>query len=455
MRLSSLAVSVVLCLAAGCGGNKSKDNPSKPEPQPGPSPSATAEQAQPKPPAAEAAPSAAAPSATPDALPNGLLLAYAQFETEGGKVLPKPGPARLEILTRKGGKWEVQVLQDPDSNVFHKVMAYELPGAGKGLLSLGGMEAAVKHWRPKDGKLTATTLWTEKFGGKWNRMRDAEVADVYGDGKPTIVVATHDQGVVAALKPDSKGGVDVVKLGAKPNTFVHEIEIGDIDGDQVLEVYATPSEPNKLDGGEQHGEVWRFIPKTGKGPEIAADLGNRHAKEIYVGDVDGDGADELYVAVEALTTGKGASLRLKEPVEIRRYDKDTPADAGQVVATLPDRLCRFLTVGDVDGDGKKEMIAAAYRSGLWLLRPPATEGGKWSVDNIDRESSGFEHSSVLADLDADGKDELYVAADEQGELRRYVWQDGKHTRETIHSRELPGQMLTWNIMPVPTALLGP
>ena len=31
---------------------------------------------------------------------------------------------------------------------------------------------------------------------------------------------------------------------------------------------------------------------------MVADLGDRHAKEILVGDVDGDGTDELYVSVE-------------------------------------------------------------------------------------------------------------------------------------------------------------
>ena len=35
------------------------------------------------------------------------------------------------------------------------------------------------------------------------------------------------------------------------------------------------------------GKVVRYVPKHRSGPEVVADLGNRHAKEIYVGDVDG------------------------------------------------------------------------------------------------------------------------------------------------------------------------
>jgi hypothetical protein len=284
-------------------------------------------------------------------------------------------------------------------------------------------------------------------------MRDAEIADLYADGTPAIAVATHDQGVVAVLRQRAnKWKVD--RIDEEADTFVHEIEIGDLDKDGTLEVYATPSEPNKLDAEAQRGKVVRYVPKNGQGPTIVADLGQRHAKEIYVGDVDGDGTDELYVAVEALTTGRGSSLEIVEPVEIRRYDSGTAPDAKVIIATIPDRLCRFLTVGDVDGDGRKEMVAASFSKGLWLLRPGKDPKSEWGVESIDRDSGGFEHAALLTDLDGDGTDELYVAADAQGELRRYTWLRGRPKREMILKRDIPMSRMTWNIMPVPVEALG-
>lgn len=388
-----------------------------------------------------------------DSLPNGLLLSYSQFQVVDGKATAKPGPARLDILTREGGDWKSETVEDPQSNVFHKAMLLTPRGQAPGLLTLGGSGAKVKLWRRNKGKLSASTLWQAEFGGKFNRMRDAEVADLYGDGTPAIAVATHDQGVVAVLRQRaSKWKVE--RIDQKKDTFVHEIEIGDLDKDGALEVYATPSEPNKLDAEAQHGEVVRYVPKKGQGPTIVADLGKRHAKEIYVGDVDGDGTDELYVAVEGLTKGRGSSLEIVEPVEIRRYDADTPADAKVIIATIPDRLCRFLTAGDVDGDGKKEMVAASFSKGLWLLRPGKDPKSEWGVESIDRDSGGFEHASLLTDLDGDGTDELYVAADVQGELRRYVWVRGRAKREVIAKREIPMSRMTWNIMSVPLSALG-
>ena len=246
----------------------------------------------------------------------------------------------------------------------------------------------------------------------------------------------------------------VERLWSRPNTFVHEIEIGDLDGNGIPEIYATPSDPNDLDGGDQRGQVMRFSPRGGDTGTVVADLGNRHAKEIWVGDVDGDGRDELYVAVEGLTRGSGAALEIVEPVEIRRYDHDTPPTGGVVVARIAnERLTRFLTVGDIDGDGRREMVAATFRNGLWLLRPGRDPRSEWSVESIDRESSGFEHTALMADLDGDGTDELYVAADEQGELRRYAWVRGRARREVIHRRELPRSMMTWNLMTFPAAML--
>ena len=70
------------------------------------------------------APEAAAdPTAVPDNLPNGLLIGYSPF-TRGGASngFTQPAPARLEMLTRHDGEWNVETIIDTDSNVFHKAI---------------------------------------------------------------------------------------------------------------------------------------------------------------------------------------------------------------------------------------------------------------------------------------------------------------------------------------------
>jgi|GEM_PF-247517 hypothetical protein len=451
-----LATVLLLALASACsdestgaGGTTATTEPPTTEPP-------TTE-----PPTADPAGGAAAPASTPDALPNGLLVAASQFVVENGRATATPGPARLDLIWREGGEWRVETLEDATSNVFHKAMVYDPPGEGPpGILTLGGMAAEVNLWRRNAaGEFEAEEVWAANFGGRWNRMRDCEIAPLFGAAPgpggvvgDALAIATHDQGVVAVASPATAGGFRISELDRRPNTFVHEIEIGDLNGDGTLEIYATPSDPNDLSGTtEQHGEVVRYVVRPDGTAErtVVADLGSRHAKEILVDDVDGDGRDELYVAVEALTRGEGAALEIVEPVEIRRFDEGTPPGGRVVIATLRDRLTRFLTAGDVDGDGRREMIVAAFRSGLWLLRPGRDARGEWSSENIERESSGFEHAALLADLDGDRTDELYVAADEQLELRRYVWVNGRPRREVIRTLGVARSLMTWNLMPFP------
>jgi hypothetical protein len=407
-----------------------------------------------KAPAAPAAPAAAAKPATPDALPNGIVLALAQFveevDAEGEKKFV-PGPARLEFIYREGGTWKTSELEDSDSNVFHKAMVYD-PGDGPRLLTLGGTRAVLKTWELTDSGPSATVLWEKDFGGQFSRMRDAEIGDFKGDGTVSIAVATHDKGVVALVHP-SGDGYEVEEIDEKEEIFVHEIEVGDLNGDGVLEVYATPSEKNRLDGRPQTGEVVRYVPGAGGERTVIDSLGGRHAKEILVADVDGDGTDELYVSVEGEIEGEGGSKRIKTPVEIRRYEADTPANEGVVIAVIKDSLSRFLTTGDVDGDGKDEMIAAAFSSGLWMLRPGADPNAKWKAELIDRDSAGFEHASILTDLDGDGGVELYVASDRHKEVRRYVWNGRRMEREVIYKRPDDRPIFTWNLMPVPMELI--
>ncbi|HEX9636458.1 MAG TPA: VCBS repeat-containing protein, partial [Acidobacteriota bacterium] len=63
------------------------------------------------------------------------------------------------------------------------------------------------------------------------------------------------------------------------------------------------------------------------------------------------------------------------------------------------------------------------------------------------------HASLVTDLDGDGTAELYVASDDQGVVRRYVWNGVALERSTIFERKVPRSVLTWNIMPVPAELL--
>ena len=146
-------------------------------------------------------------------------------------------------------------------------------------------------------------------------------------------------------------------------------------------------------------------------------------------------------------------------MEIRRYDADTPARRRAVViATLNDRLTRFLTAGDVDGDGKAgDGGGQPSAAGLWLLRPGEDPRAELpGAGDADRQATPPASStpSILTDLDGDGVDELYVASDRHKEVRRYVpGTAAEFEREVIYKRPDKRPIFTWNLMPVPMSLV--
>lgn len=364
-----------------------------------------------------------------------ILLAQAQFEQtideKTGKPKTETLPARLVILQKSGDQWKREVLQDPESNVFHKAVIFKDPAAAgqpTGILTIAANAATVKLWHRTSDGWSADTLWETTFGGKQNRLRDFEIGDVTGDGDPDIAIATHDQGVVAVLSR-SGDGWQATELDRKKKTFVHEIELGDLDGDGVREIYATPSRPNKFDGTPQPGEIVVYRHTSGGFERgVVEEFPLRHVKEILITDIDGSGRPVLLASVEAELGRRADAPPEASQTLIKRYRLEAGQFVGETVCTLPDSLCRFLNAGDVDGDGKAELIASTHKRGIWLARPGPD---KWDVKLIDHDSSGFEHATALADLDGDGVQEIYVAADDQKQLRRYHWTGSDWQREAI------------------------
>lgn len=393
----------------------------------------------PKPPPAPVVPPPPPPKEPPKEPVPTLLLVQAQFIGEPSK----PGPARLTLYRTDGTDWFPEVIEDPDSNVFHKAMTWR-----DGILTIGAMGAKVKHWKRESGTWKATVLWERSWGGRFDRMRDIEVGDVDGDGKEELVIATHDQGVVAVGDENEDGTWTFQEFDQEPDRFVHEIEIGDVDGDKVLEFYATPSDRNKASGVSQPGAVARYDFKGGTYKRtLVASWENTHAKEILVTDLDGDGVSELYVAKEAHTekVEGGNKPKIVEPAQIVKLVPGGKAWKEEVVAALDgEKQCRFLQASDADNDGVKDLVASGMETGLWHIE--ASDSG-FQKTLITADSGGYEHATLVTDLDGDGKNEVYAVSesDKLRALQRFTW-DGA-AWQTTKIDDIPKKRITWNVMP--------
>ncbi|MEQ1506312.1 MAG: VCBS repeat-containing protein [Myxococcota bacterium] len=400
----------------------------------------------PKPQPVEALDPAPAPAPAPKVAPAGplptLIMVQAQF-VNGPDGRPKPGPARMTLYRTDGTDWFPEVIEDPDSNVFHKGIPWR-----DGILTIGAMKAMIKHWKKEGETWKATTLWEKSWGGKFDRFRDVELGDVDGDGKDEMVLATHDMGVVAVGDEAEDGTWSFAEFDRTNDTFVHEVEIGDVDGDKKLEFYVTPSERNRASGASQPGGVARYdFVSEGKYKRTqVVQWTESHAKEILVTDLDGDGVDELYAAKEGhVEKGeKGAKATLVDPAKIIRLSPDGAKWTESVAVVLPnEKQCRFLVSGDLNGDGKKDLVAAGMETGLWLLQ--RKDDGTFDATSIDTGSGGFEHATDVSDLDGDGKLEIYAASEKAGarELRKYQW-DGAGWKKTKID-DIADQRITWSL----------
>lgn len=445
----SFAVALMTGVIIAACSRDSSERDAAAQRTPATAPNAIAQPADAVPPSADrgTAPSAApqtgaqgAPQRPPkrDALGGGkfptLLVAQAQFDEilqADGTKKPVPGYAKLLIVRKTNEGWRTATLEDPDSNAFHKAMP-----VGDSILTIGANQAMLKLWFFGNDTWSQDIKWNPKFGGKFDRLRDIEQGDVDGDRMPEFVIATHDQGVIAVVHPDQNWKVD--QIDAQPNTFVHEIELGDVDGDGVEEIFATPSKPNKLDQ-EQPGEVRMYkYGQTGWQKSVVDAPGDTHAKEILTADIDHNGVAELFVVWEGAVGAGGAIVR---PVTIKQYKLlGNRTFQGTEIASVPDRQMRAIAAGDVNGDGKVDLVAGALSSGLWLFEQ---EGTGWKKSVIDADSSGFEHPVALADLDGDGALEIYVGSEDQHELRQYRWQNGAFQKTVI--APLRAGDITWNI----------
>ena len=351
---------------------------------------------------------------------NEVVLAMSQFKitfSKDGKKIYTPGNGKVWVLHPDEG-WRKEAIPHRHSLAVHKARVFDIDFDGANeLVVVGGTDATILAYERGQAGWSERVIWRPKH----LRVRDVEMGDVDGDGQVELVVATHDRGVVAVLDyADGAWRAQEVHR-ASDTRYVHEIEMGDVDGDGVVEFFANPSQPNVAVGVRQPGQVLMFkwdgrqYRKT-----VVEDFRDTHTKELLVADLYHDGRPRLIVPAEGIGRKDGkARIELLRPMELREHTWTGRGRRVRVIAAIEEVQCRSLAVGDVDHDGRDEIVAGCKLAGLYVLNRAGAR--QWRRICLDPRSTAAVHAVLVADVDGDGDNEILSASDDTDSLDLYEY----------------------------------
>ncbi|MCB9779370.1 MAG: FG-GAP repeat protein [Alphaproteobacteria bacterium] len=318
-------------------------------------------------------------------------------------------PVRLadEALGVDGGL-ALAVLGDIDGDGVVDVAA-AAPGADAGAGSLA--------WWSVDG-VVAGPGWPDSPGRLGTSL--ASLGDTDGDGRFELAVGgprAGDGGVVVVIDADPAGGVDDLRSdarqllwGADDAELGSSLAAGDVDGDLLPELIIGAPEAGAR-AGAVHLAWLEDEERTPTGGWTGED-GDAAGEAVAAGDVDGDGVDD--VAVGAPGAGRvdvldGVLFAGGDGVLADADARWTASYAGAVLA-----------FADVDGDGRADLLvgapdAASSAGAAWLLTDPL-DGGVLTGATLSLAAAtggdGLGSALGAGDVDGDGRVDLVLGASE-------------------------------------------
>ncbi len=213
----------------------------------------------------------------------------------------------------------------------------------------------------------ANRVWTNNGAGVFAdsgqtlgtfNSQDVALADLDGDGDLDAFVANSNQ-ANRVWTNDGSGDFTVIPSVALPGARNSQgVKLGDLDGDGDVDAFVANSTNtnNRVylnQGGIQFGTEGTFL-------DSGQTLGTASSEGVALGDVDGDGDLDAFVANRSTNTGSPSYSRAVNRVWINAGGSQggTPGsffDSGQ---SLGNRRSTGVALGDMDGDGDLDAFVA-------------------------------------------------------------------------------------------------
>jgi len=242
--------------------------------------------------------------------------------------------------------------------------------------------------------------------------RSVAVADLNGDGKPDLVVATEIEGAAAVLLGNGDGTFGQAVYYPTAGFYAESVAIADVNGDGKLDlVVATKCQTkNTCTGFLDPGGV-SVLLGNGDGTFQAAvgyNSGGLAASSVAIADVNGDGIPDLIVTNPCSSVDPNGNCTSQGVVSILVGNGDGTFQTA-VSYSSGGLGVISVAVADVNGDGIRDLAVVNDGSDSVGVLLGNGDGTFKSAVSFTASSDGYDPLSVaVADVNGDGKPDLVV-----------------------------------------------